>query len=136
MALSISAKQNYLFITFIVLTSIGSIFFYRSTQQEWMIFREAEIKFNHKEYEAAIVLYKKSLEAGVPLSNTILNLAVSYVAVGNFEEAIILYKKYLVEHPKDTHIRLELARALSYTGNFEKSEIEYQKILEDTHENH
>jgi tetratricopeptide (TPR) repeat protein len=136
MALSIAAKQNYIYIIFVILTSIGSIFLYRTTQQTWIIFREAETKYSNKDYREAIVLYKKSLETGLPFYRVVVNLANSYVAIGNFKEAIVLYKNYLLENPKDTNVRLELARALSYVGNFEESEIEYKKTLEDTHESH
>jgi predicted Zn-dependent protease len=136
MALSIAAKQNCFYLMFVILTSLGSIFLYRTTQQDWIIYREAETKYKNKDYEAAIILYKKSLEAGVPSSKIAINLANSYVATGNFKEAVVLYKNYLLEHPKDTNVRLELARALSYIGNFEESEVEYKKTLENTHENH
>lgn len=136
MALSIAAKQNFSYLIFVVLTSFGSVLLYRTTQQDWIIYREAEIKYESKEYEAAIALYKKSLEAGLSVSKVVLHLANSYVAIGNFEEAIVLYKDYLLDHPKDINIRLELARVLSYTGNFKESEIEYKKRLEDIHENH
>lgn len=136
MALSIAAKQNYLYIIFVIASSIGTIMLYRSTQQDWIIFRKAEIKFANKEYEAAIALYKKSLEAGLPFSKTAVNLANSYVTIGNFKEAAVIYKKYLVEFPKDTKVRLQLAKTLSYTGNLKESEVEYKKILEDTHKGH
>lgn len=130
MILSINAKQNYIYMMLIVLTSIGSIFLYRATQQQWILFRKAEIKFHHKEYEEAISLYKKSLEAGFPLSKLALKLAQSYVTVGKFKEAIELYKVYLSEHPQDKRVHLDLARALSYIGNFKASEDEYKMILE------
>lgn len=136
MTLSIAAKQNFFYFIFVVLTAFGSIFLYRATQQDWIMYRDANTKYENKDYEAAINLYKKSLEAGLPLSKIVVNLANSYVAIGNFNEAIILYKDYLLEDPKNINIRLELARALSYVGNFEESEIEYQKTLEDNHENH
>lgn len=136
MSLSIAAKQNCLYVVFVVLTSLGTIFLYRSTQQEWIIYQEANVKYYSKDYQEAINLYKKSLELGVPFSKIAVKLAHSYVVIGNFNEAIILYKNYLLGDPKNKNIRLELARVLSYNGNFVESEIEYQKTLEDNHENH
>lgn len=136
MALSIPVRQNVIYSTLVILTAISSIFLYRTLQKEWVIYREAEIKYSGKDYETAIVMYKKSLEAGVPPSKITLNLANSYIATAHFNEAIVLYKDYLLEHPKDNKIRLELARALSYIGNLKESEAEYKKTLEETHENH
>jgi len=136
MVLSIPQKQNLFYLIFVILISIGSIFLYRTTQQEWINYRGAETKYDNKDYEGAIDLYKKSLEAGIPFSKVAVNLANSYVTTGNFKEAIVIYKDYLLDHPEDTNVRLDLARALSYIGNFEESEIEYKKTLEDHHENH
>lgn len=133
MAFSIAAKQNFFFFLFVFLTAIGTIGLYWHTQDEWVLFRKAEAKYGAKEFEPAIVLYKKSLEAGVPSARIRLNLANSYLAVGKFKEAIVLYKEHLLENPKDSHVRLELARALSYVGNLEESEIEYKKTLENPH---
>lgn len=135
MALSTSNYQYYFYFAYIILTSIGTFYLYKWTEKEWVFYREAETKFANKEYAAAIDLYKKSMEKGVPFSKGAVNLANSYVAVGNFKEAIVLYKEYLLEHPKENHVRLELARALSYVGNLKESEVEYQKVLEDSHEN-
>lgn len=130
MTLSIAAKQNYLYLALIIFTSIGAIFFYRLTQQKWILFREAEIQFDRQEYESAISLYKKSMAAGFPLSKITLKLARAYVATGHFQEAIEVYKIYLLEHPQDKQARIEFARALSYIGNFEESKNEYKKLLE------
>lgn len=136
MAFSIGAKQNCIYVVLVVLTSIVSIVMYKTLNQDWILFREAETKYNNKEYDAAIVLYKKSVEEGLSSSKVAMNLANSYVAIGNFKEAIDLYRTHLLENPKDTNIRLALARALSWTGNLKESEEEYQKILENTHDKH
>lgn len=136
MTLSISTKQNYLYVIFITLTAIGSVFAYRTTQQNWIVFREAEQKYIHKEYAAAIPLYQQSMKTKIPFSRIAVHLADSYVAIGRFKEAAILYREFLVDHPKDVYVHEELARVLSYTGNFEESEIEYKKVLEEIHEDH
>jgi predicted Zn-dependent protease len=133
MTFSIAAKQNFVYFILVIITSLGTVLLYWNTQAEWMLYRNAETKYRDKDYESAIGLYKKSLEAGAPSSRVILNLANSYLAVGNFKEAIVLYKEHLVKNPKDTNVRLELARALSYIGNLKESEMEYKKTLEDSH---
>lgn len=133
MTLSIAAKQNYIYLALIIFTSIGSVVLYRLTQQQWIMFREAETQFDHKEYETAISLYKKSVAAGYPLSKVALKLARAHVAMGHFQEAIDLYKGYLLEHPQDKQARLEFARALSYVGNFKESEREYKSLLKNEH---
>lgn len=135
MTLPISVKQNCIYLTLVISISIASIFLYRTTQQDWIIYREAETKFANKDYKSAINLYNKSLAAGLPSSKLSVNLANSYFATGNFKEAIIIYKNHLLSHPKDTRVRLELARALSYIGNYAESEVEYKKALEDANEN-
>lgn len=134
MTLSIAVKQNCLYLILIIATSVGSIFLYRNIKEDWIIYREAETKYDNKDYEAAIALYKKSIEAGVPSSRVAVNLANSYVANGNFKEAIVLYKEHLQGYPKDRTVRLELAKALSYTGDYKESEMEFKKALEDDYE--
>lgn len=136
MALSVVMKQNAVYAALVMLSFMGSIFLYRSTQKEWIFLRQAEIKFQHKEFQAAIALYKKSVQAGLPMSMVIINLANSHAAIGKFKEAIPLYKKYLAIHPQDTKVRLELARALANSGDMDASAKEYKKILEGTHEHH
>lgn len=137
MALSIAEKQNYIYAILIVLTVVGTILLYRVVNSEWILFREAETSYQNKEYAAAINFYNKSVEAGMPPSKVAINLANSYVSVGNFKEAIALYKGYLLEYPKDTNVRLALARVLSWSGDLKESESEYKKILDDKkHENH
>ncbi len=135
MTLSIPVKQNCIYFALIVLVSLVSVQLYISRHQEWILYREAEKKYDSKEFDGAINLYKKSLEAGLPPFKASLNLANSYVATGHFEEAISLYRDYLLAYPKDTKARLALAEALSWMGRLEEAEMEYQKILEDTHEN-
>ncbi len=136
MALSIGAKQNWIYFMLVLLTAIGSTVVYQWTRQEWVLFREAQKKYEDAEYEGAIALYKKSVEKGIEFSKVTIQLANSYVALGNFPEAIALYRQYLSQNPGDKQTRLALARALSWTGNLKESEEEYQKILEDKHENH
>lgn len=130
MTFSIAAKQNFFYVLFAILTSLGTILLYWTTQSGWMYYREAETNYSSKDYKSAIGEYKKSLDAGVPPSRILVRLANSYFAVGNFNEAIILYKEYLLKNPQDTKVRLELARALSYVGNLQESEAEYKKTLE------
>lgn len=135
MSLSIAVKQNCIYFALIVFTSLISVLLYPSIHQEWVLFREAEKKYESKDYEAAIDLYKKSLEAGLPFSKISPNFANSYVAMGHFEEAIDLYREYLLIYPKDNNVRLALARALSWIGKLDEAEVEYKKILEIKDEN-
>lgn len=134
MTFSIAQKQLFIYFTFIFLTSLTTILLYTFIQQKWILYREAEIKYDSKEYKEAIDLYKKSEKRGLPSSRIASHLANSYVSIGNFKEAITLYRSYLLEHPKDKTMRLALARALSWNGNLKESEIEYKKILDETHD--
>lgn len=134
MPLSVGAKQNILYILFVIITAVGTIWLYQFTQQDWILFREAETRFANKEFAEAIALYHKGLEAGLPFSKVELNLAHSYVAVGKFKEAIAIYKNYLLNNPQSKDVRLAFARVLSYNGNFDESDVEYQKVLENVHD--
>lgn len=107
---------------------------YRTLFPEWIYFREAENKYDAKDYKATVILYRKSLEAGLPQSKIGINLPNAYVAIGQFEDAIVWYKNYLSMHPKDNNARLALAKALSWIGKTHEAELEYQKILENTYE--
>lgn len=133
MNFSIAAKQNFFYFLLVVLTSVGTILLYWNTQTDWILYRNAEIKFGEKDYESAIDLYKKSLEAGGTSPRIIEKLTNSYFAIGNFNEAITILREHLLNYPNDKKARLELARALSYTGNLEESEIEYKKTLEQSY---
>lgn len=135
MSVSISVRQNCIYGALIFLTTLMTIGLYRTTNQEWLFFRNAEKKYAAKEYAEAIDLYRKSLAEGLPPSKIGSNLPNALVATGQFEEAIVLYRTYLLLHPQDSRARLSLAKALSWTGKLQEAEVEYQKLLEDAHEN-
>jgi tetratricopeptide (TPR) repeat protein len=135
MSVSISVRQNCIYGALIFLTALMTIGLYRTTNQEWLFFRNAEKKYAAKEYAEAIDLYRKSLAEGLPPSKIGSNLPNALVATGQFEEAIVLYRTYLLLHPQDSRARLSLAKALSWTGKLQEAEVEYQKLLEDAHEN-
>lgn len=135
MSVSISVRQNCIYGALIFLTTLMTIGLYRTNNQEWLFFRNAEKKYAAKEYAEAINLYKKSLAKGLPPSKIGSNLPNALVATGQFEEAIDWYRAYLLLHPQDSRARLSLAKALSWTDKPQEAEEEYQKILEDTHGN-
>lgn len=135
MYFTIARKQNYIYILSLMLVSIMTTILYFKTQSKWIIFKEAEHKYEAKEFAAAIPLYKKSIAEGVTTKEAYINLASAYEATRLFPEAISVYKVYLQLHPEDNQVHIKYARALSWNGNFEESQKEYQKILEQSHEN-
>lgn len=141
MHLSINQKQNYLYVSLMILTIAAAIFSYRTLQTKWILIREAENKFMEKSFPEAIALYQKSMKEGLTTqeliaSNSIFHLADSYNATGNFSESIKYYRLYLDKYPDDDNVRLLLARVLSWSGNFKEAEKEYQKALGNSHEKH
>lgn len=130
MALKAKTKQYLIYFFLIFLTSVVTFLSYYQVKSEWVIFREAERNFKNNNYAKATKLYQESVAKGVPLQRVSLNLAHSYVVLGQFNKAVPLYREYLKKYPYDKTVRLALAKALSWTGNFEESEAELQKILE------
>lgn len=130
MTSSIAKKQNYLYICFIIITFIVTVLIYRISQKKWLFFREAEYKFQEKEFKEAIDLYQKSLSIDVTSPIAFVHLADSYVAMGNFSEAIKWYRAYLKLYPYDATVRHSLARSLSWNGNIKEAQKEYQTLLQ------
>lgn len=64
MKASIIRKQNYLYLSLIVLTILAAIISYRFFEEKWLILKEAQNKFEEKSFEEAIALYQKSLTKG------------------------------------------------------------------------
>lgn len=125
---SFAFKQNVTYFFILALSAVAAIIGYRLTHEDWIIFNEAEKNYANKNYEAAIELYEKSLEMGIPISAVGMQLANSYVVLGKFKDAIPIYRRYLQEHPKDTHTRLEFAKTLNWAGLPQEAEEEIQKI--------
>jgi tetratricopeptide (TPR) repeat protein len=117
----------------IILTILMAIVSYQVTQKKWILYRQAENKFEEKNFKEAILLYQASMEAGPTNPNTMSRLADAYVAVGNFPQAIKWYRIYLDQYPKDLAVRLSFARALSWMGDFKEAEQEYEKVLDAQH---
>lgn len=126
-----ASRQNATFVFLLFLIILTTSVVYKIQNPSWIVFREAENKYNGKDYQSAISLYIQSLKKGPTSSQTIRHLADSYVAEGNFPEAIHWYKNYLESHPKDRDVRLALARALSWNGNFVESEEQYQILMKE-----
>jgi tetratricopeptide (TPR) repeat protein len=133
--LSVQTSQNIIYFTLVILTSLLTIWLYQFIHQDWILYRQAEEKYQKKEYTQAIELYKKSFDAGFPPEKLSVNFANAHVAAGNFNEAIPIYREYLKRHPKDNDARLSLAKALSWIGKNKEAEEEYQQILDNKHEN-
>jgi tetratricopeptide (TPR) repeat protein len=136
MSLSLKWKQNIIFSILLFLACLAAIPFYHLLNREWVLYKQAELKYLNKDYSQAAILYQKSLEAGAPMSRIRLKLANSYVAHGEFEKAIPLYREYLEIYPDDNKVRLELAKVLSWTNRFKEAENEYQKILDKKIKSH
>ncbi|MDP1881111.1 MAG: hypothetical protein Q8K60_09260 [Parachlamydiaceae bacterium] len=134
MALSISQKQNYMFIGFIIATALTSILIYHLTQQKWVLLSKAENNYYNKSYKQAIEFYNESIELGKTNPNVYLHLAESYIATGNFVEGIKNYRLYLEIYPHDSSVRLLLARALSWNHQIDEAEKEYQLMMEQSNE--
>lgn len=130
MLLSIKLRQNFLFICMVALTTLSAVMIYYTLQKKWIFYREAEVKFNNKEFQEAISFYKESLDKGHTTDHIYSHLGDAYVAVGNFKDAIQMYKIYLVHHPDDKTVRHSLARAYSWNGDIKEAEQEYRKKLE------
>lgn len=128
--MTVTKRQNLICLCLVVLTIFAAIFGYRLTQKKWVLFREAENKYEDKSFNEAIALYSESLSLGSTSAKALLNIGNSYIAIGDFPNGILYYRKYLETHPHDKETRLMLARALGWNGNLQESEIEYQKLLE------
>lgn len=133
MKLSLARKQNYLYALYVILTATCFLFLYPLIHQNWILFREGERAFQNKNYKEAITFYQKSIALNVPTPKAVLNLANSYVALGEFEKAIVYYQDYLQLRPQDDRVRLSFAKTLSWLKRFEESEEEYKKILDSSH---
>lgn len=133
-SLSVAKKQNLIYTALILITSVCTLILYHIVNQDWIIFHEAEVSYASKDFNKAIVLYNKSLAAGLPVTRVALNLANSYVTLGRFNEAIPVYKLYLSKNPTDPRARLELARALTWAGFLNEADKESQKLLDDNKE--
>ena len=134
MSFSFAKKQNYIYLACLLVAIVTAVFIYRHVERKWILLREAEEKFYDKAFPEAIDLYEQSLSYGPTNEHAYLNLAHSYVAIGNFPAAIKYYRIYLNEHPGDANIRLLLARTLGWSGNFQEAEKEYQKLMKDSDE--
>lgn len=134
MKISISTQQNLRFFSLLIITLITTIFLYRLVHPEWILYKQGNDYYAKKDYEKAIAAYTASFTKGLKQSKFLLNLAQSYVSIGNFDEAIKVYRKYLEIHPKDKKARLAFARVLAWNQNFDESEKEFKILLEDKNE--
>ncbi len=134
MSLSIYQKQNYLYFGMIILTILLAIVSYQFLEKKWLLYRQAEKKFEEKQYLEAIKLYKESLAEGMTKPVALSRIGDSYAAMQDFPEAIKWYRFYLKQYPKDTNIRFSLARLLSWSGHLKEAEEEYKQVLEENNQ--
>lgn len=134
MTISISKKQNWIYIFLLVLVSIASVIIYRNIEKKSLLYRTAEKKMNEKSYLDAIRLYQESIEEGNNNDIVKVRLAEAYIETNNFPKAIEYYRQYLEKHPDAVEIRLALARVLGWNGQMKESEEEYNKVLDNSDE--
>lgn len=64
-----------------------------------------------------------------PTAEATLELAKSFVGVGDHEEALRLYEIYLAEHPDDDDARIEYARILTWESRYPDAQRQYRILL-------
>lgn len=126
--LSMAQRQNYIYFFMSLIIAIATVMIYWETKPQWLLFREAENKFEQKAFAAAIPLYLESMKAGNSSFEAVLHLADAYVAMGDFPQAIRWYKVALEKQNNRYDIRFKLGETLIWNNNFEEAEEEFKKL--------
>lgn len=105
---------------------------YRSTNPEWLLYRQGNDYFEEKEFEKATEFYHQSIQKGLSDPDAFRSMGNAYVVMGNFDDAIEVYRKYLEIKPRDHQVRLLLAKVLNWNHNYEEAEKEFNIILENS----
>jgi tetratricopeptide (TPR) repeat protein len=88
-----------------------------------------DVYARHKDYQNAILEFKKSIEINPKYADAWHNLALSYQNIGQVEEAIKTYKKAIALNPKLWQSRENLTVIYFNKGDFDKSENMLQKLI-------
>lgn len=127
--MSIVHRQRLTFIGIMILVGIATHFAYTLARPEWVVYRQAENKYQDKEWAEAIPLYEKSFSMGLTSPVAMLRIAQAYGETQEFPKAIYWYQRYLALKPNDARVRRSLAGVYQGNGEFEKAALELRKIV-------
>ena len=82
-----------------------------------------------KQFEVARGLYEACLKAGNPGFETLSNLGMTYVQLGQFNEAIAAYEQALALKPDGSQLHVNLGLALLKTDRYDAAAREFAKAL-------
>jgi len=99
--------------------AIATTVAYRLLNQDMVLYRQAEERFERHEYDEAIPLYRAALKAGFVKPDLCAHLARSLLMLGRPEEAIALGEGDLKKTPDRVSTMMTLAEAYGRVGRFD-----------------
>lgn len=130
MALSYSSKQRLIYFAIVITVVISTHFLYLYMKPQWIAYRQAELSYQHEEWENAIKYFQISIAKGIDNPYVYSKLGDAYSKTRNFPMAVQSYEKYLQLRPNELWAMRAYAGVLTANGDFDRAAQEYQKILE------
>lgn len=109
--------------------AIATTVAYRLLNQDMVLYRQAEERFERHEYDKAIPLYRAALKAGFAKPDLPTHLARSLLRSGRPEEAVALCEEDLKKHPDRLSTMMTLAEAYGRVGRFDDAAGLWRTIL-------
>lgn len=121
MTWSIKTRQLASYCSFLGLTIILTIGAYFLLRPGWVYYRQGENYFFAKNFQQAIVLYQKSIKAGLNRPQIMAHLGDAYMATGQFHQAMQVFEGILAHDPNHKGAIRNLAGLYDQFGRLDEA---------------